>query len=187
MTVWALRVAVLTIAVLLWTAEWARAQYSLGGMRLEGEIEAGGRFFIDEPSKTRAAKFQEYKDVDDGLFLLDAYGGSEAFVEMEEKRRVGGFTYVWDQHYYNPITGDAINYIHYRFADGSQIRKAFTYEWRVWTLPEIRELLSEAGFRKVTVYWEGVDEKTGQGNDEFNPATEGDACPGWIAYLVAER
>ncbi len=125
--------------------------------------------------------------VDDGLFLLDAYGGSEAFVEMEEKRRVGGFTYVWDQHHYNPITGDAINYIHYRFADGSQIRKAFTYEWRVWTLPEIRELLSEAGFRKVTVYWEGIDEKTGQGNDEFRPATEGDACPGWIAYIVAER
>ncbi len=125
--------------------------------------------------------------VSDGMFLLDAYGGSDAFVEMEEKRRIGGFTYVWDQQSYNPITGEAVNHIHYRFPDGTQLRKAFTYDWRLWTLPELREVLAEAGFRKVIVYWEGTDPKTGEGNDEFRPALVGEACPGWIAYLVAER
>ncbi|MHC4427909.1 MAG: class I SAM-dependent methyltransferase [Planctomycetota bacterium] len=125
--------------------------------------------------------------VDDGLFILDVYGGSDAFVEMEEKRRVDGFTYIWDQNSYNPITGDVVNYIHYRFPDGSELRKAFRYEWRLWTLPELRELLAEAGFGKVTVYWEGTDPKTGEGNDEFRPTQRGEACPGWIAYLVAER
>lgn len=125
--------------------------------------------------------------VPDGLFLLDAYGGSDAFLEMEEKRRVDGFTYVWEQHTYNPISGEVVNHIHYRFPDGSELKKAFTYDWRLWTLPEIRELLSEAGFKTATVYWEGTDDETGEGNDEFKPSTSGEACQGWIAYLVAEK
>ena len=66
------------------------------------------------------------------------------------------------------------------------MEKAFTYEWRLWTLPEIRELLEEAGFGRVTVYWEGTDED-GEGNGEFEPTTRGDADAGWIAYLVAEK
>ena len=54
-------------------------------------------------------------------------------------------------------------------------------------LPVLRELLEEAGFRKITVYWEGTDEDTGEGNDEFTPSIRGEACPGWIAYLVADK
>ena len=124
---------------------------------------------------------------DEGLFLLDAYGGSDAFLEMEEKRTVDGFTYIWDQDHYNPITGEAVNHIHFSFPDKTEIHKAFSYEWRLWTLPELREILSDAGFDKVTVYWEGTDKKTGEGNDEFTPSIRGEACPGWIAYLVAEK
>jgi len=30
--------------------------------------------------------------------------------------------------------------------------RAFSYYWRMWTLPELQELLQEAGFVKVTVY-----------------------------------
>jgi len=125
--------------------------------------------------------------VADGLFILDAYGGSESFTEMEEERHLDGFTYVWDQHHFNPVTHHVINHIHFRFPDGTQIKKAFTYDWRLWTLPELRELLLEAGFKAVTVYWEGTDEKTGEGNGEWAPTTRGEDCPGWLAYLVAEK
>ncbi|UCD74147.1 MAG: methyltransferase domain-containing protein [Phycisphaerales bacterium] len=125
--------------------------------------------------------------VDDGIMLLDAYGGSDSFLEMEEDRDLDGFTYVWDQQYYNPITGDVVNHIHFKFPDGTKIKKAFTYEWRLWTLPEIQELLLEAGFREVTVYWEGTDEETGEGDGEWTATTRGEACPGWVAYLAAEK
>ena len=121
-----------------------------------------------------------------GLFLLDCYGGSESFSEMEEERNLDGFVYVWDQHRYNPITGEVVNHIHFRFPDGSEMARAFTYEWRLWTLPELREALVEAGFRKVTVYWEGTTAK-GEGNGIFRPSMRGEACQGWIAYLVAEK
>jgi hypothetical protein len=124
--------------------------------------------------------------VDDGLFLLDAYGGSDAFLELREPREVEDFTYVWDQHHYNPVTGDVINHIHFRFKDGTKLQRAFTYEWRLWTLPELRELLFEAGFKECWVYWEGTDEKTGEGDGVFKVTSVGEACKGWIAYLLAE-
>ncbi len=121
----------------------------------------------------------------DGVFFLDAYGGYEAFQELKEKTRHKDFTYVWDQHRYNPITGIATNYIHFKFKDGSKIMRAFCYEWRVWTMPEILEMLAEANF-KTTVYWEQSD-KNGEGNGIFIPETEGTADAGWIAYIVAEK
>ncbi|MHC4989459.1 MAG: class I SAM-dependent methyltransferase [Planctomycetota bacterium] len=125
--------------------------------------------------------------VDDGLFLLDAYGGSDSFTELEEERELEGFTYVWDQQYYNPITGHAVNKIHFRFPDGTEMKDAFSYEWRLWTLPEIQEILEEAGFRDNVVYWEGTDEETNEGNGEWAQAEEGEACPGWVAYLAAQK
>tara|TARA_R110000782_G_scaffold10851_1_gene33551 strand:+ start:4232 stop:5065 length:834 start_codon:yes stop_codon:yes gene_type:complete len=123
--------------------------------------------------------------VEDGIFFLDAYGGYEAFQEMKEKTKNEYCTYIWDQHKYSPVTGVAKNYIHFKFKDGSKMMRAFEYEWRVWTLPELTQMLSEAGF-KPTVYWEQADED-GEGNGVFIPETEGEADAGWIAYLVAEK
>jgi hypothetical protein len=122
----------------------------------------------------------------DGLLVLDAFGGYEAFREVEEHTLYRGFTYVWDQAQYRPVTGDLLCHIHFRFPDGSRIDRAFTYDWRLWTLPELRELLAEAGFERVTVYWEG-DDGDGGGNGEFTPNAQGDADATWIAYLVAEK
>ena len=124
---------------------------------------------------------------DDGLFICDAYGGSEAHSEVEEERNLDGFTYVWDQNKYNPISGDVLNHIHFRFPDGSEIKRAFSYDWRLWSLPEIQDALREAGFAKTTIYWEGTNRKTGEGNSVFKPSTRGEACAGWIAYLVSEK
>ncbi len=121
---------------------------------------------------------------DDGIFLLDAYGGSDSFLEMDEERDLDGFTYVWDQHHVNPITGDVVNYIHFEFPDGSKLKRAFTYEWRFWTLPEIQDILLDAGFSKVVVYWEGTGED-GEGNGKWFIDNRGEACAGWVAYIAA--
>ncbi|MEM9171272.1 MAG: class I SAM-dependent methyltransferase [Pseudomonadota bacterium] len=121
---------------------------------------------------------------DDGLLFLDAFGGSESYSEMREKTKLDGFTYVWHQAKYHPVTGFMRCHIHFHFNDGSKMKKAFTYEWRIWTLPELRELLLEAGFSQVDVYWEGTDED-GEGNGIYAPSATGEADPAWIAYLVA--
>jgi SAM-dependent methyltransferase len=125
--------------------------------------------------------------IDDGLFFLDGYGGYDAPREIVEPRDCGDFTYIWEQASFNPIDGQMQCYIHFEFPDGSRLDRAFTYYWRLWTLPEIRELLTEAGFSKTWVYCEGTDEKSGEGNGEFTQTERTDADAGWICYIVAEK
>ncbi len=48
-------------------------------------------------------------------------------------------------------------------------------------------MLDEAGFSKVTVYWEGTNEKTGEGNGVFTPAEQGEDDPAWIVYISAGK
>ena len=120
-----------------------------------------------------------------GVFFLDACGGYETNREMLEETDYGKFTYVWDQSKFNPITGDYLCRIHFKFRDGSRMKNAFTYDWRLWTLPELTEMLTEAGF-KPEVYWEGTG-KDGEGNGIFKPSKNGEADAGWIAYIVAEK
>jgi len=124
---------------------------------------------------------------DDGILFLDAYGGYDAPKVLQEERECDGFTYIWDQATFNPIDSQMDCHIHFEFPDGSRIDRAFSYHWRLWTLPEIQELLIEAGFETVTVYWEGTDEETNEGDGIYTPAEVGDPDPGWVCYIVAER
>jgi SAM-dependent methyltransferase len=120
-----------------------------------------------------------------GLLLLDMWGGSETQVEQEEERRVDGFTYVWDQHRFDPLTYHTVCRIHFEFADGSRLRNAFEYDWRLWTIPEMREMLEETGFCGIEVLWEGTDRRSGEGNGVFRRVERGDADQSWIAYVLA--
>jgi hypothetical protein len=128
--------------------------------------------------------------VDDGILFLDAYGGYDSFREIDEEREIddsdGGFTYIWDQDRFNPVNNNLICHIHFAFPDGSVMERAFTYDWRLYTLPEIRDLLEEAGFSHSTVYWQGWDED-GEPSGEFYPTEEADADAGWICYIAAEK
>jgi hypothetical protein len=119
-----------------------------------------------------------------GVLMLDVYGGSETQIEQEDRTRMGGFTYVWDQSKFDPVSHEILCKIHFEFKDGTAMRNAFTYDWRLWTLPELRELFGEAGFRDVHVLWESTERKTNEGNGVFRRVTRGDADPSWIAYVV---
>lgn len=124
---------------------------------------------------------------DDGLFFLDCYGGYEAPKEIKEKRKLDGFTYIWHQADFDPLSSEMKCHIHFKFPDKSQLKKAFSYKWRLWTLPEIREMLCVAGFSDVHIHWEQADAETGEGNGEFKEVTRGEADPGWVTYIVAEK
>jgi SAM-dependent methyltransferase len=147
-------------------------------------------FFIFDTRDSLRAYFEKAYDAikDDGVFFCDMFGGPEAQEETKEKtkHKKHGYSYIWHQATFHPITNFIRCHIHFKFKDGSKIKKAFTYEWRLWSAPEIRELLLEAGFKKATVYWEGEDED-GEGNGEFAPDEKGVADLAWIAYIVAEK
>ena len=129
--------------------------------------------------------------VSDGILFLDAYGGYEAPMVLTEPRDCEDtdgqpFTYIWEQASFNPIDSCMNCNIHFEFPDKSRIDRAFSYFWRLWTLPEIEEILYEAGFSQVDIYWEGTDEDKNEGNGIYMPAKTGDADPGWVCYIVAQ-
>ncbi len=123
---------------------------------------------------------------DDGLFVLDIYGGPDAYQEMEETRKIDkGFTYVWDQTAYWPVTGEYQTYIHFRFPDGSEMERAFSYDWRLWGLPELTDLLYEAGFAQVDSYWEGTADNGTDGDGVYKKSVRGENCLAWVTYVMA--
>lgn len=121
-----------------------------------------------------------------GVFFLDVFGGYETFQVITERRRCKGFRYVWEQSRFNPIDNTTTCHIHFEFKRGPAMRRAFTYDWRVWTGAELRDALRDAGFRETTMYWEGDDGKGG-GNGIFRPQKVGEDCASFVAYLTAER
>jgi len=134
-----------------------------------------------------------------GLLFLELFGGTKAIDTDEEIRELDGFTYIWEQESFNPITNDIVCHIHFEFPDKSKIERAFTYRWRLWSIPELRDLLYEAGFRKVRVYWEKVEEQADEDEDEddddgmltgtgeYEEVEEAEQQDSWLVYVVAER
>src|SRR6266851_9976565 len=65
--------SVLVGLAVLATAGAASAQtadpFQIGGFNLEGFAEAGVRFFGQRPTQKESAKFEEYRDINQGLYL----------------------------------------------------------------------------------------------------------------------
>ena len=98
-------------------AHTASAQTQLGGFNVEGDVEAGGRFYIDRPPPKDRAKLEEYRDLTPGpvLFGLNLrllrpdeslyaeFGGSKwGYSDQDYYLSVGRlgtwqFDFLWDQ------------------------------------------------------------------------------------------
>ena len=120
-----------------------------------------------------------------GLFIIDVVGGPDCEGLSEEVIEHEDFDYYWDQDSFDPISNTAHFYIHFKRKGEKKQKKAFSYYWRLWSMPELKDVLKDAGFSKVHVYWEQSDKK-GDGNGVFKKTLKGEACDTWIAYLVCQ-
>ena len=91
-----------------------------------------------------------------------------------------------DRESFNPVTAECVFRISFKFSDGSKLKNAFTYEWRFWTIPEVRELLEEAGFSHSYVYFDREDDD-GEDTGEWCRTEEYPSHESWIGYIVAVR
>lgn len=147
--------------------------------------------------KTRAEVIEYFKSARanmnaQGIMIMDMMGGGECYVEGQvDKRRIKkgkkGFRYHWKQGSFNPINHDASFYISFHFKDGSKLKNAFEYHWRFWTIPEVREMLEEAGFSESCVYWDMEDDKEDDDDEDWQRLEEAESSPCWISYIVAKK
>ncbi len=122
----------------------------------------------------------------DGLFIMDVLGGSETMGPDENRHNLGEFVYRWKQHFFDPLTHEMRCSISFYFDDGSKLAPAFEYEWRLWTMPELCDVLEEAGFSKVHRMWEKTDKKGNHTGEFFEPKRV-ENQESWWTYLIAER
>lgn len=131
---------------------------------------------------------------DDGILFLDAFGGLEAMQTAKDVRKIRGatdsfgrtiadFTYEWEHAHFDVLSHDLTCHIHFILKNGRRLNKAFTYHWRLWTLPELREILLEAGFAKVEIYTHGWT-RNGEGNNNYIQRRRYENQNGWLAYIV---
>lgn len=146
--------------------------------------------------KTREEVIEYFKAAhanlnEEGVMVMDMMGGRECYNDtVTDKRTIvkgkKGFKYHWQQAYFNPINSDCSFYIHFKFGDGSKMKKAFEYHWRFWTIPEVREMLIEAGFNETVVYIEQEDEN-GEDNGTWAPVETAPNNESWLCYIVAVK
>jgi len=114
-----------------------------------------------------------------GVFLCDAFGGPESISPCLDRRRFSDFDYLWEQRSYDPLTNAIDCRIHFTFRNGTRLSNAFIYDWRMWTLPELREALLDVGFDDVGIYFES--------EEGFIADADAVDDAAWVAYLVALR
>ncbi|MDD9952469.1 MAG: class I SAM-dependent methyltransferase [Zetaproteobacteria bacterium] len=123
-----------------------------------------------------------------GLFFMDCFGGSKCSEPNEEETEHADlkFSYFWDQKQFDPINNASQFAIHFKRYGEDKREDVFTYNWRMWSIAELRDLLEEVGFKRVHVYWEMHDED-GDGNGEYEPVTQAEDCEAWVAYVIGEK
>lgn len=128
----------------------------------------------------------------DGVFVCDVYGGPNAFEAGTMVQRVqtpvGRAEYTWEQRRADPLTGRAENAMHFRLPGGRVLRDAFEYDWRLWSVVEVREALEEAGFAATEVHLSYGGAIDGAGDPVPRaeapwPEVEGD----FVAYVVGRK
>lgn len=141
--------------------------------------------------KTRKALLNYFKGArqsltQGGVLIVDNHGGREVPDVGSETWSCGKFKYTWEVTDFDPVSHHIVYKIHFLFPDGSRIKDAFVYHWRLWTLPELQELFDEAGFRNVQVLWECAHGPSGLGNGVMRRVTRGHFEGAWYAMVAGQ-
>lgn len=123
-----------------------------------------------------------------GMFMLDTYQGPGAWrtstqtnhISPSEESGVPPFDYHWRQVSVNHVTGIVKNAIDFTLHDGRTIKNAFTYHWRLWSIPELLDALADAGFHDPAVWHDSHD-------GFLEPVASIDDEENIVAYITASK
>lgn len=123
-----------------------------------------------------------------GAIVVDTYGGESAMrVGRYRQRLPGGILYEWHQRETDPLTGRVRNAMHFR-VDGRWRRGVFAYDWRLWSIAELKDAMREAGLRRVEVYDARARALDARGRTLAAPVRHADELDeDYVVYVVGRR
>ena len=131
-----------------------------------------------------------------GVFVCDTYGGESAYHLGSVDRDValpGGLhcRYRWEQREADPLTAMVTDVLHFRVFDADEViadfPDAYVYRWRLWSVPELRDALIEAGFETTDIYSNLPDAVDDEGHAYAEPITDPDWLGDSFIVCVAGR
>ena len=154
--------------------------------------------FHDRPGLHHYLKHARKSLARQGLLVLDVFGGPGAMRPQTQTRLITPrphegippFGYQWEQRKFDPIQNRLDCRIHFPppgSGPGRLGRGAFHYDWRLWSLPELTELMREAGFADAQVWCDTFDPAIGQSDGLYQPAPPMNGREDWVAYVVGVK
>jgi SAM-dependent methyltransferase len=130
-----------------------------------------------------------------GVLVVDVFGGPGARRAASQSRVVRPaadsglrpYGYTWEQRNFDAVTGRIDCRIHFDYPGWARHASAFKYDWRLWGLPELTDLMIEAGFDRAEVWLDRFDPARGRSDGYFRPVRSSPAREDWVAYVAARR
>jgi SAM-dependent methyltransferase len=143
----------------------------------------------------------------DGILVLNLFGGAPAVQPGTTRHQVTpcprvstespipNFEYLWEVRSFDHTSQRLDCRIHFAVPDQSapggtrEVRDAFTYDWRLWSVTELIGACVEAGFSSAQLWRHTYDASKGT-DGVFLGSVEPDSLPAdekWSAYIVACR
>lgn len=121
----------------------------------------------------------------EGMLCMDVLGGEDCFTPNTTTTEHDDHDYIWELNQFNVINHHLDYSIHFFDKKKKKLHKdVFQYDWRLWSISELTDLLKEAGFEKVHVYMEGEDGEGG-GNGKFKISKNSEFCESFVGYIIA--
>lgn len=128
-----------------------------------------------------------------GIFVMDLYGGTSSERKLRLQRKFSNFTYIWEQGEFDIISRRTRISLHFQLGKMGMLRHAFSYDWRLWSLPEITDCMEEAGFQSIH-FWirempstqenEHCEEYNADGDVKYEDLATFRQQDSWNAYVV---
>lgn len=135
-----------------------------------------------------------------GVFVCDLYAGPGAWRTGDTRvvhpplpelptYRVA---YTWRQREADLVNGLVSNAIDFEIVNARgvavhELVNAFTYHWRLWSIPELRDAMAQAGFGEVDVYPDSPEAVDADGVAYLNPMDFLETKSSTVVYVCARR
>jgi SAM-dependent methyltransferase len=135
-----------------------------------------------------------------GCIVCDIYGGADAFLAGSVDQHFTApdgsrVVYTWEHRTTDPFTGRVVCAMHFAVRPASPSRArpqvlndAFVYDWRLWSVPELRDAMTEAGLETTAVYPRQPDALDSDGGYHILPVQDASELgDSYSVYVVGRR